>query len=151
MDRAGPTQDPLYDAALEVAAVSEALVECWTGAGESADPRLSALQVRALLAVRDSPEVNLSRLAEVVGASAPTASRLCDRLEAAGYLRRDRAAVDRREIGLTLTKQGETTLVALFERRARSIYEILRWVPAEQREDLLAGLRAFAAAASRPG
>ncbi|MFJ4778085.1 MarR family winged helix-turn-helix transcriptional regulator [Streptomyces sp. NPDC088762] len=150
MDRAESAQDPLYEVSREVADAAEALVDCWTRAGQNVAPRLSALQVRALLAVRRSPGVNLSRLAEMVGASVPAASRLCDRLEAAGLLRRDRAATDRREIGLSLTKDGGDALLFLSERRAEDLHDVLRNMPDEERDLLLAGLRAFTRAAHPP-
>ncbi|MER6216173.1 MarR family winged helix-turn-helix transcriptional regulator [Streptomyces sp. NPDC001674] len=156
MDRAEPADDPLYGASHEIAAAAEALVDCWNRAGQNSSPRLSALQVRALVAVRRVPGANLSRLAEMVGASVPAASRLCDRLEAAGFLRRDRAATDRREIGLSLTKDGADALLSLSERRAEDLRDVLRRLSDEERDLLLAGLRAFTRAArpqdgTRPG
>ncbi|MGW7453307.1 MarR family winged helix-turn-helix transcriptional regulator [Streptomyces sp. NPDC054787] len=150
MDRAEPADDPLYEASRQVADAAEALVDCWNRAGQNSSPRLSALQVRALVAVRRAPGANLSRLAEMVGASVPAASRLCDRLEAAGFLRRDRAAADRREIGLSLTKDGADALLSLSERRAQDLRDVLRHVPDGERDLLLAGLRAFTRAAHPP-
>ncbi|MEU3724048.1 MarR family transcriptional regulator [Streptomyces sp. NPDC031705] len=150
MDRAQPSHDPLDEASREVVDAAEALVDCWNRAGQNSAPRLSALQVRALVAVRRVPGANLSRLAEMVGASVPAASRLCDRLEAAGFLRRDRAAADRREIGLSLTKDGADALLSLSERRAEDLRDVLQHMPDEERDALLAGLRAFTRASHPP-
>ncbi|MFD3699663.1 MarR family winged helix-turn-helix transcriptional regulator [Streptomyces sp. NPDC058646] len=116
-------------------------------ASQSASPRLSALQLRALTAVRGCPGVNLTRLADEIGATTPATSRLCDRLEAAGLLRRDRADDDRREIVLTVTQHGRETLELLSERRTRAVYEVLKHVPQGQGHELLHGLQAFAQAA----
>lgn len=147
MNRAGGSDDPLYDTAREIAAAAGALADVWEHASQSTPPRLSTLQLRALLAVGGSPRINLTRLAEEVGATAPAASRLCDRLEAAGLLRRERAFMDRREIVLSLTQHGREVIELLAERRCRAVYEVLKHVPAEQREELLNGLRAFTQAA----
>ncbi|MFJ6718386.1 MarR family winged helix-turn-helix transcriptional regulator [Streptomyces sp. NPDC091259] len=153
MDRAGPSEVPADDASREVAEAAEALVDCWTRAGRDIPPGLSALQVRALIAVRRCPGVNLSRLAEQVGASVPAASRLCDRLEAAGLLRRFRAFADRREVGLSLTARGDEALTSLAARRAADLCEVLSWMAVEDRRSLVTGLLAFTRAvdAGAPG
>ncbi len=59
-------------------------------------------QLRALLTIERAGRLNLNKLAAALGASASAASRLCDRMEAAGLLSRDRA-VSRREIVLVPT------------------------------------------------
>ncbi|WP_455361344.1 MarR family winged helix-turn-helix transcriptional regulator [Streptomyces sp. SYSU K21746] len=152
LDRvAGPAEDPLHDVARQVAEAAEALMSTWAKAAQAALPRLSSLQSQALLIARRSPGINLTGLAAEVGAAPPTASRLCDRLEAAGLLRRERAPGNRREVGLTLTLHGHEMVDALFARRTAAICEVLSRVPAARRGELLAGLRAFAEAAVDPG
>ncbi|MFD9381070.1 MarR family winged helix-turn-helix transcriptional regulator [Streptomyces sp. NPDC059999] len=143
MSPAEAPQDPLYEAACEVAEAAGALMDVLEGVSQSTPPRLSALQLRAMVAVRGSPRINLTRLAEVVGATTPATSRLCDRLEAAGLLHRDRADSDRREIVLNLTQHGHRAIDLLSEERCRAVYDILRRVAPEQRQELLNGLRAF--------
>ncbi|MCT9089972.1 MarR family transcriptional regulator [Streptomyces sp. ASQP_92] len=125
---------------------AEALVATWIEAERTAVPRLSGLQLQALLITYRSPGINLTGMAEQVGAAPPTVSRLCDRLEAAGLLVRHRATTSRREIGLTLTAHGYEMLAALTERRFLAVRRVLQHVPAAQREALLAGLRAFSEA-----
>ncbi|WP_242438911.1 MarR family winged helix-turn-helix transcriptional regulator [Streptomyces sp. CB00455] len=124
-------------------AAAAGLVDCWNRIAHTASPRLSSLQLRALNAIHRSPGINLTRLAEEVGAGAPAASRLCDRLEAAGLLRRRRSPDNRREVGLVLTHHGHEALDVLYERRSEALREVLRRMPAAQRRCLLDGLRAF--------
>ena len=69
-------------AAAEVEAAAEALVGIWSHVAESLDVRISPTQLRALTAVGRYGELNLSQLAEALGALPSSASRLCDRLEA---------------------------------------------------------------------
>ncbi|MET9514729.1 MarR family transcriptional regulator [Streptomyces sp. NPDC002994] len=147
MDRAGPSNDPLHDFAVQVAEAAEALVDVWGQASHSASPRLSALQLEALLIARRSPGINLTGLADEVGAAPPAVSRLCDRLEAAGLLRREPAKTSRREIGLVLTLAGNGLIDSLFARRYALFGEILNRVSPAEREHLLAGLLAFSKAA----
>src|ERR1700760_4366061 len=73
-------------AAAEVEATAEALVGIWAHVAESLDVRVSPTQLRALTAVGRYGELNLSQLAAALGALPSSASRLCDRLEAAGLL-----------------------------------------------------------------
>ncbi|MET9803539.1 MarR family transcriptional regulator [Streptomyces sp. NPDC006368] len=142
---AGLPEDPLYDFARAVAEAAEALVTTWAGAAQATSPpRLSALQWQALLSVRRSPGINLTCLAEAAGAVVPAASRLCDRLEAAGLLRREQQPPNRREIGLFLTTPGHDAVNALVEQRSRAIHQVLTAVAPGQRAQLLAGLNAFA-------
>ncbi|MGW7055437.1 MarR family winged helix-turn-helix transcriptional regulator [Streptomyces sp. NPDC054887] len=150
MQRAGPPDDPVDEIAVQVAAAAEAMVSTWTKASRTASPRLSALQLDALLFVRRWPGVNLTGLAEEVGAAPPAVSRLCDRLEAAGLLRREPAPTSRREIGLVLTLQGQELIDALFARRHAMFADVLDRMPSAEREKLLSGLLAFFRAA-QPG
>lgn len=73
-------------------------------------------QVTLLRQVRSSPGLSLRELAALEGISAPSLSDHVDRLEAAGYVVRARAADDRRRVGLDLTPAGEALL-----RRVRSL------------------------------
>ncbi|MFE9559064.1 MarR family winged helix-turn-helix transcriptional regulator [Streptomyces sp. NPDC006703] len=147
MDRAGPADDSLDASARQVSESAEALVAAWSEAARTAVPRLSSLQLQALQITYRCPGINLTGMAEQVGAGPSAASRLCDRLEAAGLLLRRRATTSRREIGLTLTPHGREMLDILAERRFLAVRHVLERVPEAQREALVAGLRAFTEAA----
>ncbi|MFF1556174.1 MarR family winged helix-turn-helix transcriptional regulator [Streptomyces sp. NPDC058279] len=121
-------------------------MDLWGRAGQSTPPRLSNLQVRALVVVLRLPGINLTRLAEEIGTGAPATSRLCDRLEAAGLLKRRRLEDNRREIGLTLTLHGQEAINRLHDLRSEAAREVLGRMPSDQRQNLLDGLRAFAKA-----
>lgn len=137
-----------HGTAQEVADAVGALMDLWGRVAQDTPPRLSNLQVRALALVRRAPGVNLTRLAEEVGAGPPATSRLCDRLEAAGLLKRRRSEGNRREIGLTLTRHGLETLDHLQELRAEALDQVSSRMPSDQRRNLVDGLRAFAKAVS---
>ncbi|MDJ0462490.1 MarR family transcriptional regulator [Streptomyces sp. H27-C3] len=147
MDREGPTDHPLTDFAVPVAEAAEAVAAAWTHSSRVSSPRLPALQLEALLIARRNPGINLTGLAEQVGTAPPAVSRLCDRLEAAGLLRRQPARTSRREIGLVLTPAGHDLIDAVFARRYAAFGDVLQHMAPTERADLLAGLLAFSRAA----
>jgi DNA-binding MarR family transcriptional regulator len=88
--------------------------------------------------------MTLGRLAEQIDVIASTASRICDRLQAAGLLSRSVSAADRREVLLRLTTDGRSVLDRLRQRRRRDLAEVLSRMSPEARGLLLEGLRSFA-------
>jgi DNA-binding MarR family transcriptional regulator len=107
-------------AAAVVDDAARALVAIVEAAREQARTRLSTSQLEALLVVEDKEGLNLGALAERMGVLLSSASRLCDRLVAAGMLERAASPVDRREVILTLTANGRALLEDLrADRRGR--------------------------------
>lgn len=86
---------------------------------------LSPVQLRALTALRMSPGANLAQLAESLGVTVSTASRLVDRLIAADWVRRRTAEHTRREVSLTLTDGGRTVLERFDDHRIVHLRERL--------------------------
>ncbi|MFG3169076.1 MarR family winged helix-turn-helix transcriptional regulator [Streptomyces sp. NPDC048200] len=121
----------------------EELVELWISAGQTVVPRLSAHQLKALRTVGQRHELTLTGLAERVGIALPAASRLCDRLEAAGLLRRVPHPGNRRALHLLLTPLGSTVLTEIGERRAQILAAVLAGMTPLQRRSFEEGLRAF--------
>ncbi|MER5432555.1 MarR family transcriptional regulator [Streptomyces sp. NPDC002588] len=138
-------------AARQVADAVESLVACWFAATEEAVPRLSPRQLLALRTVRHRPELNLTALAEQLGIGVPTASRLCDRLEAAGLLERSVQPRNRREVQLEVTAYGRRVLTDVTERRVRRLAAVFAGMTPAQRTDLQQGLYAFQRAQLRRG
>ncbi|MFI9648221.1 MarR family winged helix-turn-helix transcriptional regulator [Streptomyces sp. NPDC052040] len=137
--------------ARQVADAVDSLVALWTGAVEAVTPRLSSHQLKALTAVRQRSELNLTALAEILGIALPAASRLCDRLEAAGLLERVSHPRNRRELQLRVTAHGRKALTEIADRRSASLAEVLAAMSPAQRAALEQGLHAFRAArADRP-
>jgi DNA-binding MarR family transcriptional regulator len=73
---------------------------------------LSVPQFRALVKVRDVPAVSLSSVADHLGASMPTASRIVGKLVQRGLLMRGNCADDRRQVALHLTGRGRAMVDA---------------------------------------
>jgi len=97
-------------------------------------------QLRALLIIDRVGSLNLNKLAAQVGASASATSRLCDRMEVAGLLTRDRAVGSRREIVLLLTESGRRLAGWVREQRRAALSDLLQAMSPEGREALVRGL-----------
>ncbi|KUO02783.1 MarR family winged helix-turn-helix transcriptional regulator [Streptomyces caeruleatus] len=121
----------------------ENLVTLWFTAVEEVRPRLPPLQLRALRAVSRRPALNLTALAEQLHIALPTASRLCDRLEAAGLLRRRVRPGNRREVHLEVTAEGRRCLADVAERLSLHLAVAFDDVPPARRARLEQVLRAF--------
>ncbi len=72
-------------------------------------PGLSVAQFRTLLYLQRHPGTSLSEVADFLGLSMPSASKLVDRLVTDGAVSR-RIAQDRRRISLSPTERGQTAL-----------------------------------------
>ncbi|MGW1672528.1 MarR family winged helix-turn-helix transcriptional regulator [Streptomyces sp. NPDC002324] len=121
----------------------ENLVPLWFSAVGDVSPRLSPRQILALRAIRRQPELNLTALAEQLAIGLPTASRLCDRLEAAGLLRRGVRFDDRREVHLMVTERGHGFLTDLTGRLSARLTDVLAAMPAAERARVEQTLRAL--------
>ncbi|MEU8124398.1 MarR family transcriptional regulator [Spirillospora sp. NPDC049024] len=133
-------------AALDDAAST--LVDVWSRAHNAPDVPIPSTQLRALFVLERGP-VNISRLAGELGALVSSASRLCDRLEAAGLLSRDPGR-DRRQVTVRLSSDGQALLDRLRLRRREDLTRVLAEMPAPAQAALLWGLAEFREAATRP-
>ena len=68
---------------------------------------LSVPQFRALCLLARFPTASLSHVAEHLGSSQPSASRLISGLVTRGYVKRNECADDRRQVTLALTPRGK--------------------------------------------
>ncbi|MEV0716445.1 MarR family transcriptional regulator [Asanoa sp. NPDC050611] len=122
----------------------------WDAAREGAADRVSGSQLRAMLVVEEFDGINLRGLAGSLGMILSSASRLCDRLVAAGMLERFPGRTDRREISLHLTKIGQRLLDELRAERRRRLSEVLSRMTPAARQALLRGLSEFGDALGKP-
>lgn len=109
------------------------------------DPTISSTQLRALMVLEESDGSNLSNLAAAVGVSASAASRLVDRLVAAGLADRQIPAHSRREVLLQLTPAGRG-VVGDYELARREVFaEALADLAEADLQALIQGLDAVRA------
>jgi DNA-binding MarR family transcriptional regulator len=136
----------------DVAAAVESTVESLLAVLDSArlaqSPAVPPTQLRVLTIVAGSQHTNMNRLAEALNVVPSSASRLCDRLEATGLLRRVPDPRDRREVRLTLTPAARRLLDELRESRRAALAVVLERMTPAGRQDLVRALAAFDAAAT---
>jgi|tagenome__1003787_1003787.scaffolds.fasta_scaffold19227758_1 DNA-binding MarR family transcriptional regulator len=132
------------DAAL--LAVARATVGISTRAADQLG-QVSVVQLRALTVLRELGPASLVQLAEGVGVTASTTSRLVDRLVAGGFAERRPSPESRRQIELRLTPEGEATLDRYDELRLGVLRAALERVPDDHREAVADALAEFAEAA----
>lgn len=136
----------------EVGRVLELLEVAWERRhSELSTAPLSAAQTRVLYIVEREPGINLSALGHRLAAAAPSVSRLCDRLQAAGFLRRTPRPQDRREVQLELTEAGTEHLHHIRHRRERALRQAMERMTPQERQALVTGIGALCDAVGDAG
>ncbi|MGW0658300.1 MarR family winged helix-turn-helix transcriptional regulator [Streptodolium elevatio] len=131
------------DAAALLAEALESLITVWGRAQEAFGTTVSPTQLRALTIISRTPGVSLHGLAQEMGTVSSVASRLCDRMDSAGLMRRELDSDNRRKVTLALTSEGEALMTAIRERRARDLVTALSAMSATDRAALVTGILAF--------
>ncbi|MFJ8074116.1 MarR family winged helix-turn-helix transcriptional regulator [Streptomyces sp. NPDC096176] len=104
---------------------------------------VSASQLRVLYSLDREEGINLRTLGEALGSTPPSVSRLCDRLEALGFVQRLPSPVSRRELELHLTAHGKAYLRDLRAQRQEALLAVVADMPPSGRNALLKGLTSF--------
>ncbi|GHA30182.1 hypothetical protein GCM10010329_61730 [Streptomyces spiroverticillatus] len=119
---------------------------------------VSTSQLRVLYILDERDGINHRELGRRLGARPSSVSRLCDRLQAIGYLHRSFSSTDRREVTLGLTSLGRGYLGELRAHREQELASTLAAMTPQELDALTRGLTAFrkahdaagARAAARP-
>jgi len=103
-------------------------------------------QYRTLVVLSESGPRRLADLADALGVSPSTATRMCDRLVRKGLITRTRDDLDRREVNLVVTADGRSTVMNVINRRRSDVCALLRSIPRATRRELVDSLRLLSAA-----
>ncbi|MEW2584850.1 MarR family winged helix-turn-helix transcriptional regulator [Streptomyces virginiae] len=142
---------PAVSAVAEMSELIELLEVVWERGRDTASAApVSSAQARVLFLVEANEQLNLRELGRLLEAAPPSVTRLCDRLQAVGYLERHPGADDRREVLLRLTPAGRTYLERLRDRRQEVLAEAMAAMPEASRAALATGLADFCAAVAKP-
>ena len=101
---------------------------------------LSVQQFRALRFVYRHPGASLSEVAEHVGLTLPSTSKMIDRLVTRHLINREPLAHNRRRMSLTLTPLGQSTLEAARAATQAQLSALLAALPAGELADLVRAL-----------
>ncbi|MFJ2931901.1 MarR family winged helix-turn-helix transcriptional regulator [Streptomyces sp. NPDC087219] len=116
----------------------------------SATP-VSASQLRVLYSLDREEGISLRTLGDLLGSAPPSVSRMCDRLEALGFVQRLPSPVSRRQLELHLTVQGKAYLRELRVQREKALLAVIADMPPSSRKALLRGLTGFHEALEQSG
>jgi DNA-binding MarR family transcriptional regulator len=136
--------DKMVDAVLSA---SRVLVAVAARSLADLDEEVTLTQYRSLVVLASRGTQAMAALADALGISPPTASRLCDRLVRKGLVRRRTDRNDRRQVRVGLTDAGRRLVDVVSERRRNEIAALLRSVPDDARRSVVAGLQLLADAA----
>lgn len=146
-ERDGPDPDTVTNADIEEAVLRLATfaVAATITAGAQNTPPLSATQVRVLVVLGATPDgATLTQVAAALGASAPSASRLCRRLVDHRLI--DRAAGPGTAINLRLSPTGRDTLRRVNASRLAQLTALGEVLSPEVRGQVTAAVRELATA-----
>lgn len=114
------------------------------------DESITLAQFRLLVILNTVGAVKHAALADQLGVNPSTASRMVDRLVAAGMVDRQTNPASRREIVIELTAEGRRLVRLVTARRRKEIAKIVTRMPEQNRAGLVDALLAFAEAGGEP-
>src|SRR3954447_8973663 len=114
----------------------------------SLEPALTMPQWRVLV-LADEGSCNVTAVAADVRVHMSNATRMCDRLVAAGLLQRRRADYDRRHVLLTLTAPGEALVESAMDYRRRAIEAAMDLMTGDERATVVSAASVFVRATTQ--
>jgi DNA-binding MarR family transcriptional regulator len=152
MSRATTSSDMRREKALDEATdvvllASRALVGVAARSLAATEDQITLVQYRALVALGAQGEQNVGSLADALGIHPSTATRLCDRLIAKGFIDRRTSVESRREVTLALSDSGRALVRAETLRRRRAIRRIVARLDVEMQLEIVEAFGALAEAA----
>jgi DNA-binding MarR family transcriptional regulator len=135
--------EPVVDA---VVRASRALVGITLRALSSVSDEVTLPQLRTLVVVSLQGAQTVSALAERLDVHASTMTRMCSRLVSRGLVVRKPSALDRREVVIELTAQGQGLVNEVMDKRRREIDSVVRRMTTDDRDRVVAALQLFSQA-----
>ncbi|HWF31573.1 MAG TPA: MarR family transcriptional regulator [Solirubrobacteraceae bacterium] len=136
------------DAVLEaVLGASRALVAIAARSLADAGEEVTLTQYRSLVVLASRGPQSLGALAEQLGVTPPTVSRMCDRLVRKQLILRRAEPSDRRQIRVALSARGRRLVDEVTGRRREEIARLLSSMSAEEQTSLATSLQRLADAA----
>jgi DNA-binding MarR family transcriptional regulator len=105
--------------------------------GNESGARLTPTKLRALELLAETGDMRVRALAERMCVEETTATRLVDRLEAAGMVARRPVEADRRGTAVALTREGESLAEEMLDRRHEFFRDVLAALDPDERAELV--------------
>lgn len=139
-----PSQNDVTDA---VVGASRALVAIAVRSLAAGGEGMTLVQYRALVVLRYRGEQRIADLADVLAVNSSTVTRMTERLDRKGLVRRVPDPVDRRATRIAITAAGESVVEAVTAKRRLEISRIVRKMPVASRIAVVEALETFTSAA----
>lgn len=134
-----------------VLAAADVLLRVVASSVAEVEDIVNSPQLRVLVRIHNLGPQNLGGVAAELGVHASNATRISDRLVAAGLIERREDPADRRYVLLKLTGKGSDLVNTVLEHRRQAIAEVISRMPPGRRPALAAAMEAFASAAGGKG
>ncbi|MCX4817720.1 MarR family transcriptional regulator [Streptomyces sp. NBC_01239] len=128
------------DAARSAGGVVELLDVLWERARESTPAPASASQLRLMYVVDRSGAMRMRALCARLATAPPSVTRMCDRLQAIGFLERLPCPDSGREVTLRLTPAGQAHMRHIREEREEMLHDAINGMSHADRRALAKGL-----------
>jgi DNA-binding MarR family transcriptional regulator len=138
-----PTDDQVIES---IIMASRAMVGIALRSLDGAAEDVTLPQYRTLVVLTYTGAHRLADLAQSLGVSPSTATRMCDRLVRKGLITRTRDVVDRREVKLAVTNAGRKVVAEVIARRRCDAGNLLTAIPVAVRPSLVEALGLLTAA-----
>lgn len=145
-DAAPSTLTP--DATRHAGHIAELLDVMWEHARDAtahAIAPVSTSQLRLMYVIDRQDGIRMRTVCHLMASSPPNITRMCDRLQAIGYLERLPCPDSRREITLRLRTAGKKHLHRIRAHRESMLHDAIDHLPAGERHALAQGLAGLAA------
>lgn len=147
IDAARGTTSEDVDAVTEaVLAASRLLMALSAQSIAAVDETVTAAQFRLMVVLHTGGPMKLTAIADILGVNPSTATRMVDRMVAAGLVSREANPASRRELIVDLTPTGREEVREVMRRRRALIRQIVRRMPPTTQRGLVRALNAFIAA-----
>jgi DNA-binding MarR family transcriptional regulator len=141
---APPNDDELVDAVL---GASRVLVAVAARSLAEVGEEVTLTQYRSLVVLASRGPQGVAALAESVGVTSPTASRMCERLVRKGLVTRRAERRDRRHVRVALSPAGRRLVAGVTDRRRSEIEQLVASIPMDTRAGVVDALGHLSATA----
>ncbi|MTD52633.1 MarR family winged helix-turn-helix transcriptional regulator [Amycolatopsis pithecellobii] len=145
-----PASDDVDAVTDAVLTASRLLVAVSARSIAAVDESITIPQFRLLVVLGSHGPLKLTALAEFLAVNPSTATRMVDRLVAAGLVNREANPASRRELVVSLTGTGAAVVRDVTQRRRKEISRIVGRMAPSTRRGLVRALNAFTDAGDEP-
>ncbi|MEU8841543.1 MarR family transcriptional regulator [Streptomyces roseus] len=138
----------VHEATQSASSITELLDVMWEYARNSTAEATvpgSASQLRLMYVVDRQDGIRMRTVCQQLASAPPTVTRMCDRLQAIGFLERMASPDSGREVALRLTTAGKRHLQRIREQRDSMLHRAINNMPPSERRALAKGLAGLTA------